>query len=204
MGTQVRFPSPVKDWNALIAQTRPASADQPEVIPWVFYGTQDFASSWTSVNFFSTVQNDQTLSNIEQPNQLPAEQFFELHYIGFEFFPPDQASTTAFADDVRAILYEARAWVQFSLSNKLYGQYPLSHLNPPGGLVNNIAGTPAANALAASPKIGSIGAGMWVNGAISIPPKQTFNVRVLGNAAVLSATVQGRMSLHGNLYRRVL
>lgn len=201
-GGQLRWKSPAKTWDSLIAQTRPLSADYPEVIPFSLYDTQALATNWTAVNFFGAVNNNKGLGNISQPNTLPAEQFLEIHLISFELFQPAPLTTLVFAQDVAAIYYTASPVVTFQLADKTYGQYPLTHLNPPGGVTYLPATGNAVDM--AQPVVGAIGAGQWVNGAISIPPKQTFTVNMTAVAAALGVTRNGRFAFHGNLYRRVL
>jgi len=201
-GGQLRWRSPAKRWDDLIAQTRPSSADFPEVIPFALYDTATLATLWTAVNFFGAVNNNKGLGNISQPNTLPAEQFLEVHVVTAELFQPVPVADLTFSTDVAAIWYTASPVVTWALADKTYGQYPLSHLNPPGGVTYIPATGNAVNM--AQPVIGGIGAGQWINGAISIPPKQTFTVNMTGVAAALVASRQLRFAFHGNLYRRVL
>lgn len=123
----------------LDAIANPISADQPEVVPWALYDTQPFTNaSAAPISFFTAVQNDKTLSNMEGPGQLPDPQYMIVQYVAFDLLQPatlgvDAAVNPSIAN-LSNILTTCRATFTFSMSNKSYGSFPLSMCASTGGV----------------------------------------------------------------------
>jgi hypothetical protein len=214
LGAMVIIPwMPAKDRNTLENIANPQQANQPEVIPWQLYDTQDIANAAAGpFSFFVTQNNDKTLSNMEGPGQLPDPQYFETFYLAADFLQIPTA--TALANEpnqalanVENILKTCRATVTVNLANKRYGPFSLTMCHSTGGATFSGYGYgTAANGTSAGVVNNGIpgSGGFPFSGALVIPPKTGFDVVVaLGAAATVSATVKLRLSLVGNLYRKV-
>lgn len=204
----VRYPVNPQTYQALAAAGSAASANQPEVVPYVFYDSQDFASNWTSVAFFASTSSDATISNIEQPNTISAEQFFNIWAITLDWLIAATAVTAAGAasivDDLAQIQAGARAIFNMQISQKKYLQVPIHALHSSGGINATIVGSTTANSMTNYAQNWYPDGGYNIGGALLLPPKQTFQVTVTGVAATLVATRKGRISMHGPLFRRVV
>jgi hypothetical protein len=206
---------PAKTRDDLEAIINPQQANQPEVVPWQLYDTQDIANAAAGPFTFFVNQNaDKTLSNMEGPGQLPDPQFFECYYLSCDILQVPAATAqaaepnTALAN-VENILKTCRATFTFNMSNKRYGPFSLTMAHATGGATGSGYGygTAANGTSAFLVNNGIPGSGGFpFSGALVIPPKTGFDVTVnLGVAAtILVATVKMRISLVGNLYRRVL
>lgn len=204
----VRYPIVAFTYDQLNLDSRPGNAQQPEAIPYVWYDSQDFASSWTSVSFFSATNSDPTLSNIEQGNTFSAEQYFRWFAVTLDWLiaATSQASSGApvIVDDLLQILNGARAIFNLNIAQKKYSQIPLHAIHSSGGIfVNYQLGTPSSSGLGNYASNWYPDGGYNIGGSIVFPPKQTFTCTVTGVAATLGATRKGRISLHGVLYRPV-
>lgn len=204
----------------VVARTRPAlaraanpqSAQEPEALPWVLYDTQAWTTAVTTTQtYFTTVQNDKTLGNMEGPGQLPDPQYFEIHYIGCDFLlSPNSVAAVAAAgplNDIAQFLFAQRGTWTFNVSNKRVGPFPLSFLHASGGPTGYLAITNAAAAQKNEfANNGIFDGGFCVGGAIIIPPKVSFDVTLaLAAAATLQTSpLNVRVWMAGALYRRVL
>ena len=204
----VRFPINAYTKDQLNAMANPASVGQPEAIPFTFYDSQNFATLWTGVTFFATVQNDPTLGNIQQSNTLSAEQWFILYAITLDWLiaATTQASSGAptIVDDLLQIMNGARAIVNLQIAMKQYIQAPIHNFHSSGGI--NVAyqlGTPTGSGLGNYAQNWYPDGGYAVNGSIVLLPRQTFQFTVSGVAAALVATRMGRFTMHGVLERPV-
>lgn len=206
---------PVQTENQLKAQANPASANQPEALPWFLYDTQDIASAVTTpLTFFNTVQTDRSLGNMTSAGQLPDPQYFVVHYVTCDLLQIPTLTTTADATgaigNIDQILKTARAHWTINISDKLYGNFPLTLCHSTGGATG--AGVWGQNTNATtvnSFQAGNNGmpgsGGFPILGALVIPPKVGFSLTLnFGAAPTLTATVKCRMGLAGVLYRRVL
>jgi hypothetical protein len=203
----LKFPVRPKNFADVAALSTAASASQPETIPWVYYDTQDFVSNWTRVSFFATPQNDRTLGNIEQGGTIPADTYFQIFSLNVDFLIAASASTAApaaaIADDLAQILFGSRAILNLTIANKNYGPIPLTYCHSSGGLIIDWQGTPAAAAILNFAQNAPADGGYWVDGAIILPPNQSFTMTVEGVAAALVATRKVRLSMAGVKYRPV-
>lgn len=202
--------APVMTSGELAAAANPASAGQPEAIPWFLYDTQNYVdNSTTRLQFFQTVQTDRTLGNMEAAGQLPDPQYFIIHYVTCDIL---RVPTTAAGgqdgaiNDLELLLKSGRAIWTFNMSNKSYGPFPLTLCHSTGGTTGQGWGTFTAEESIQYANNGIPGSGGFpFLGALVIPPKVGFNVTLELAAAVnISADVYIRLGLAGVLYRRVL
>ncbi len=203
----------------VVARTRPAlaraanpqSAKEPEALPWVLFDTQ----SWTTAvdatkTYFTAVQNDKTLGNMEGPGQLPDPQYYEIHYIGCDFLLQEQfqaaAAATGPITDILQFLFAQRGIFTFNISNKRVGPFPLSFLHASGGATGYVSTNSATTGKVEFANNGIFDGGFCVGGALLIPPKVSFDVTVqLAAAPTLNTSpLNVRVWLAGALYRRVL
>lgn len=204
----VRFKIVPKLYTQLAQQAAPASSTQPEAIPFTYFDQENFASNWTNVSFFSIVQQDPTLGNIQQQNTLSADQYFQLEAITLDWIiaATSQASSGApqIVDDLLSIMNGARALVTMQMAMKIYVQTPIHCFHSSGGI--NVAyqlGQPGGSALGNYAQNWYPDGGYNMGGAVLLPPRQTFTFTVNGVASVLNATRAGRFTMWGTLYRKV-
>lgn len=198
----------------LDALANPLSASQPEVVPWQLFDTQTVANAAAGpFTYFTALNTDKTLCNMEGPGQLPDPQYMVVHYVACDILQIPTA--TALANEpnqglgnVENLLKTCRATFTFNMSNKRYGPFSLTMCHATGGATGSGYGygTAASGTSTFLVNNGIPGSGGYpFSGALIIPPKIGFDVTLnLGAAATLSASVNVRMSLVGALYRRVL
>lgn len=194
----------------------PQMVNQPEVVPWQLYDTQGVATGvTTTLTYYQTINGDKTLSNMEGPGQLPDPQYLVVHYVACDILqiPTTTAITATTNNDglanVGAILKTARASFEVNMSNKRYGPFSLTMCHATGGETGGVmgVGTLAAAVAASYVNNGVPGSGGFpFSGALVIPPKIGFDVKILFGAAptIVGGPINTRMSLVGALYRRVL
>lgn len=189
----------------------PERAGLPEAIPYVFYDTQLYTSAATlQLNFFTGVNADKSMSNMESGGQFPDPQYFEVQFIGCDILIDASlagASTEVGAlDDIQKLVLVSRARFTFTMAQKAYGPIPLSFLHGSGGATGVIgASLTAPNAI----QVGNNGifdGGYHIGGAIIIPPKVGFATTIdFAAAQTLNAgNVNVRLWMHGTWHRRVL
>src|SRR5712671_3932176 len=203
----------------VVARTRPAlaraanpqSAKEPEALPWVLYDTQAWTTALTTTQtYFTAVQNDKTLGNMEGPGQLPDPQYFEVHYIGCDFLLPEQflvaAAATGPITDIIQFLFTQRGIFTFNISNKRVGPFPLSFLHASGGATGFLATNSATVGKLEYANNGIFDGGFCVGGALLIPPKVAFDITVAlaGVPTLTNTPLNVRIWMAGALYRRVL
>lgn len=192
----------------------PEQANQPEVIPWALYDTQNLTTaSAAPLTFFVNQNNDKTLSNMEGPGQLPDPQFFQLFYVAADILQIPVATAlagepNAAIANVENVLKTNRATFSLTLANKNYGPFPLTFAHSTGGATFSgyAYGTAANGTSAGVTNNGIPGTGGFpFSGALVIPPKNSFNVTVqfAGALTLVGGPIPLRMCLVGNLYRRV-
>lgn len=202
----LKYPVRALNYPEVKALSEPATAGQPEVIPWVYFDTQDFVTNWTRVSFFANPQNDPTLGNIEQGGTMPADTYFQVFSFNVDFLVSSvvTAATPTQVNDLLQIMNGARATLQFTIANKNYGPLPLSFCHSSGGIKATLSQSEAA--LAGIFNYGQNAdpdGGWWVDGAVILPPRQSFSITVIGVAAALTATRSVRFSMAGVKYRSV-
>jgi hypothetical protein len=203
----MKYPTRASSYPVLFQNANVNNASLPEALPWIYYDQQNYATNWVNTAHFAATQSDLTLGNIEQPNTIAGEQYFMIYAITADFqmgISNIGSSTQAPQfDDARIIMETARATLVMLLAQKLMFRIPLAACHAIGGFQAWVCGTPGgSNIFNAVQNMASDGA-WWCDGAIILPPRQTFNINVIGVAAALSATRAIRLSLHGVLYRPV-
>lgn len=187
----------------------PPSGGSPEAIWHCAYDTQTFVDNTTlSLDFFTAVNADKTLSNMESAGQFPAPQVYNMHGINADLWPAagpisTSASNVGNANDLALILQVGRPSWLFTLQNKTYGRYPLTLLHATGG-PEIFFGT--AIATPGSLQYGrNLAHGGWdYSGSITIPAQTSFQFNVIWGA--LQDTTQNwllRINLFGVLSRAV-
>lgn len=203
----MKYATRASSYPALFQNANVTNASLPEAIPWIYYDCQDFATTWTSVSFFAATQSDKTLSNIEQPNTIAGEQYFMIYAITFDFLmgASTQGSSAAATqlDDARIIMETARATLTMTLAQKMVFRIPLAACHAIGGFQAWVAGTPPNSAVLNSVQNMASDGAWWCDGALILPPRQSFELTVTGSSSALTATRKCRLSLHGVLYRPV-
>jgi len=202
----LKFPVRPFNFGEMAALASPASASQPEAIPFTYYDTQDFVTNWTRVSFFANPQNDPTLGNIEQGGTLPIDTYFQIYSINLDWLVSSvvTAATPTQVNDLLQILNGSRAILQLTIAQKQYGPWPLSFVHSSGGIRATLSQSEAA--LAGIFNYGTnydADGGLWLDGAIILSPRQSFTMTISGVAAALTATRQGRLSMTGVKYRQV-
>lgn len=200
--SQVRFRKVPKSYVQLEAQARASDPNAPEFVSWCYYDTVGTGTTIVAAySFFSTAQSDVTLGNLQQPNTVPSEEYFELHGIFLEPLVPITAASEVNVNNLITFYYVARPVLQVNYANKLYGQFPISHLTRPGGFSVTSAIVTHSEAF-----WNSDGAGVWIDGALLFQPRQTFTfvVTAVAGGSITTASLLMRMSLYGTKYRRVL
>ena len=199
----------------LMRLANPEMANQPEVLPWILYDTQVFTSaSTTSLSFFTTLQTNKSLGNMESAGQLPDPQFFEMHYIGCDIMrvvTTAAGATPGAIDDIQKVLFgdagtgaDAGRFT-FTMSNKRFGPFPLSFCHASGGATGFGWGTFTAEESLQYGNNSIPDGGFYCGGTIIIPPKIGFDVTLdWGGTIPLASNVAVRMNLVGVLHRRVL
>jgi hypothetical protein len=193
----------------------PQQANQPEVVPWQLFDTQSIATAAAGpFTYFTALNVDKTLCNMEGPGQLPDPQYFIVQYVAADILQIPTATAlagepNAALANVENLLKTCRASFTFNMSNKRYGPFSLTMCHATGGSAFSGYGygTAANGTSAGAVNNGNMGSGGFpFCGALVIPPKTGFDVTInLGAAATLvGGPINVRVSLVGQLYRRVL
>lgn len=204
----VRFEVKAFTYDQLKRDANPATVNQPETIPWVWWDSQDITTNFGTVYFFASTSNDPTIANIQQANTLSADQYFRVFAVTADFLiGASGTSSTAplIVDDLLGIQNTARTFFRFDMNQKQYANTPLTCLHSSGGIFVNLQlGTPTASGLTVAAQNWAPDGGWWVGGSWVLPPRQTFQSWLQGAAVTLNATRKTRISLHGALSRKVL
>lgn len=190
---------------------QPELYGQPEFIPWGYYDSQDFVTSFGSVSFFASTNSDPTITNMTQAGAMPADQYFRPFCFTLDWLIGATSITSSGAvpivDDLLGIQNTARSIFYFSISNKLYCQVGLHALHSSGGIyVSYQTGNPTGSGLGNYGMNWFPDGGYWVNGAFVLSPRNSFTCAITPAAAsvALSSTRKGRVTMWGPLGRRVL
>ena len=114
-------------------------ANEPECIPWGLYDTQSIATGTAGpLVYYQTINSDKTLSNMEGPGQLPDPQFLVVQYVAADMLVIPAATALAAEpntawSDLENVLKKVRGTFEISMSNKLYGPFPLMMCQGLGG-----------------------------------------------------------------------
>lgn len=203
--------------SAVLAAATPPSGASQEAIYDQRFDTQMYPAAGTrTLTFFSAVNADKTLSNMEAAGQFPAPQSFRIHQIACDIFPAAAGlSYNAAADavgnvnDMQKILFQARPTWLLNISSKLYGPYSLTLLHGTGGPQGFIAesGESAATTLTGIQHARNETSPGWnYDGSVIIPEQTAFSVTINFQNTLVPVSVDNliRISLCGILQRRVL
>ena len=202
----MKFPVRARTLRKLAEMAEPTavSGGQSEALAWCFYDTVVYTSAATTqVTFFTTTRANQQLSNLNGRG-LPTPQYFEIFSFNLDVLTPAGNNTPL--EDTWEILngtgtaaQGGPSW-QFVLADKNLGPFPLRTMQGLGGLRGFTTQTTTEWA-----QNGDGSGGFWEDGAIVIPPNQTFSIVLTWPAAVtLSADRALVASMSGVLHRRVL
>lgn len=194
---------------AQMAEPQAVKGGQSEALSWIFYDTATYTSAATTeLTFFTTTRANRQLSNLNGRG-LPTPQYFEIFSFNLDVLTP--AGTSTPIEDTWEILngtgvagQGGPTWT-FILADKQVGPFPLTAIHGLGGLRGSFT-TPTTGAAGAWAQNGDgSSSGYFADGAIVVPPNQTFSVVVTWPAALtLSADRDIRASMCGVLHRRVL
>jgi hypothetical protein len=210
-----RYAIEARTASELAAMVTPASGTDLEALPWILYDTNTsaFANAATSLDviFYTATNIDKTLCNLEAAGQLPIPQVLEVAGMTVDILAVPQAGTsttvTGPISDIANILKTVRSAVKFTLSNKLYGIFPLTAYHATGGEVGFISGTYTAVAASSTANNGIMDGGWWVDGAIVIPSQQQFVFEIITSSTALTllqTPMPVRPGIWGPIHRRVL
>jgi len=188
----------------------PEDFQEGETVPFCLFDTQLYTSgATTELTYFTAAQADRTLSNLQGGSQLPDPQYFEIHNIGFDILADattGAGAETGALDDVAKLMLVGRPFFVLTISDKLYGNGPLSLAHTSGGPVGNGWGTfTAEESIQIATNSYPDGGWNW-HGGVVIPPKVGFSCVIRWSAAQTLAigNTQLRLWMLGLLHRRVL
>ena len=202
----MRFPVRARTLAQLSEMAEPTSVSggNSEALAWTFFDTATYTSGTTTqLTYFTTTRANSQLSNLNGRG-LPTPQYFEIYFFNFDILTPAGNNTPI--EDTWDIIngtgtagQGAPTW-QFVLADKVTGPFPLRQLHGLGG-VEGFTTQPTT-------EFGNNGNGQGTfatDGAIVIPPNQTFQIVLTWPAAVtLSASRDLVLSMTGVLHRRIL
>ena len=184
-------------------------AGEPESLPYIFYDSQLYTSGTTvSQDFFTNVNTDRTLSNMETAGVLPQPHVFEVHRLFVDVLsrPSDNGAATPLGqiDDLAQLFHTARATITFTMASKTLGPIPLRAIGPSHSIQGAISGTFTAPVVHQAGWRAFTG-GYPINGLIVIPPQQRFGFTInYASASTLEGgNVYVALSLLGALHRKV-
>ena len=204
-------------YQQLDAMSRPGNAEQPEALPWILFDTQTFVSGTTTrLEFFTTLQTNKSLGNLDLAGSLTRGEFFMIHSIGLDILVPPLLSATATPEigaisEVYELLFGDAATggdsgrFSFNMLSKNIGPFPLSFLHASGGPTGfGWAGDTATGQEAASYANNGIFDGGFPFGKLVIAPNTQFSlVLEWGGAVTLVADRALRVWMNGVKYRPV-
>lgn len=199
--------------SAVLAQATPPSGASQEAIYDQRFDTQTYpAAGIRTLTFFSNVNADKTLSNMEAAGQFPAPQSFRIHQVACDIFPAaaglsSSADATGNVNDLVKILYQSRPTWQLNISSKLYGPYSLTLLHGTGGPQGflGVAGTAGAVTDVQHAR-NETSPGWDYCGSLIIPEQTAFSIVVNFQNTLVPIAVDHliRVSILGIMQRRVL
>lgn len=204
------YPVVAKSREELVRQSTPESIPegQSEAIPAILFDTELYESGVTTqATFFTTARASRRLSNLNGAG-LPSPNFFEAMYFTFNARIPPAVDGTPLLD-VWSLLNGDPAvdqgWptFRFVLADKQIGPYPLLALHSLGGITGFTTNVTESYANNSTPD----GSGTFcLDGAVTIPPTQTFTIEIEWPSAVTlgNGDTQIMAAMLGVLHRRVL
>ena len=210
-------------YQELVAAVNPSSAGGPETIPWWFYDTQTYTSgSTTELQYFAAQQSARDLGNLPTGGALPDPNFFAIAFINLDFM--QNASGTPYTttsagatlpantgalNDIGSLLLSGRGRFTLTLSDKLYGPWPLSVTGGTGAALGFLSDTNATTAAASQAvthqfAYNALHGGAYIGNRIILPPKVGWFITADWPAALtLTGDYRTRFVLYGPYYRRV-
>lgn len=195
----------------LTKSVSPGGKGDMEGVPMPLYDTQQYVSTvTTSLTFFTlAAAAGNFASNMTQGGQLPNPDFHVVQCITLDVMGLDPVvGATTNDQDLYYILNGITAgqspFVSLKFASKDYGPWPITALHGTGGVTGSLfgtaAGTPVENANNSVPD-----GGVWIGGAIVIPPLQAFSVTIQWPAAVTLTTTPLwlKVGLWGTYYRQI-
>lgn len=210
-------PTRLKTFAELRRGITPLIPGQPEMIPWVWYDSQTYTSGTTTqLDFFTSVQSDKVLGNMEAAGQIPAPMFFDLYHLTvyFDIVPSAvavgaTASNDGALDDVALL---SRGSVELQIAQKIYFKDKIYACPAGGGIYGGVSNAGTYTATDGDQYQFAANGYPHANnknnffGMITIPHNQSFFVRMNWSSALTlnngNTTIVSR--LEGYLYRRVL
>lgn len=202
-------------YQQLDIMSRPGNANQPEALPWVLFDTQTFTSGTTTrLEFFTTLQTNKSLGNLDLAGSLTRGEYFMIHSIGLDILTPVtqtiSTSEVGAISDVQELLFgdattggDAGRFT-FNMLSKSIGPFPLSFLHASGGPTGFLnSGNTAASPVVQYANNGIFDGG-FPFGKVVIAPNTQFSVVLeWGGAITLVADRALRVWMNGTKYRPV-
>lgn len=192
-------------------------ANWSEVVWWQYFDSQAYVSGTTTKQtFFAAPSADRTLSNLEQPGQIPAPGQFEIYNIMFDVRSTlpvtlqtvaGPLTTAGVLNDLALLisgLNERPTWT-FFLSGKEYGPFTLLTLGGSGGVTGFGYGSSIATSSGQIQYARNDPSNGWnYFGSLIIVEQSNFKVVLNWNAAAtLTADKLNVVSMQGVLSRKV-
>jgi hypothetical protein len=201
----MRFPVQPKSARKLEEIARPPSGKGiTEAIPFIYYDTAEYIDNTTqNLVFFTETRANRNLSNLSPAGSLPTPYYFEIFGFCLDvLLLPAAANWT----DVWSLILgdgtSGAPFFNFTMSDKTYGPYPLSALHATGGITGF---SDAAAAPIQSANNASWDGGFFTDGAIVIPPNESFRAEIQWAEPVdITGDTRMRVSMYGTLHRKVL
>lgn len=179
-------------YQQLDALSQPASANQPEALPWVLYSTKTFTSaSTTTLQFFDGAEGaDLSLTNVPAAGQLSEHEYFRIMSVGLDILGRPTTSAggqLGILDDIHQIALTGLGRWEILFNDKKFGPFPISFLHGSGGAVGIGWGTFTAEESIEHANNGVFDGGFWVGGTYTIRPKMVFPMTMTWPAALTLA-----------------
>jgi len=209
----------------LVQRSKPGrgGADVAEANVDVLYDTQTaLAAGLSTLRFFTAVNADQTLSNMELSGSLAADTFFDVYRIFIDANRLPTATNIAgvgagptptaagVVNDLAAILHTGRGVATFRMFDKPVGPIPLTFFGSSGSVEGQTALALSGAYTAATTQQVHIQTarmpdnGGWpVNGLVRIPPQTKFSLAIeFASGVTIGTDTPLRVTFLGVKYRR--
>lgn len=227
MGQKLQMPTGIQtfDYDSLKSRGTPArgGGQVAEANIDVLYDTQTAAAAGLAqLNFFTTVNADQTLSNMELAGSLPADTYFDVwrifidanrlptatNIVGAGVGPTPTAAGVL--NDIATILHTGRGTFTFTMFNKPVGPIPLTFFGSSGSVEGQMAlalagAYTAANSQQVHQQFARMpdNGGWPANGTFRIPPQVKFGCQLnFAGGVTLTTDTPLKIVLLGVKYRR--
>ena len=202
----MRFPVRARTLEQLRQMAEPTvvAGGNSEALAWTLFDTATYVSATTTqLTFFTTSRANQQLTNLNGGG-LPNPQYFEIYFFNLDLLSPagnftPLANTWDIVSGTGVAGVGGPTW-SFTLADKVMGTFPLRTLHGLGGVEGFTTQTTTEYANNGN------GQGTFAtDGAVVIPPTQTFSVNLTWPVAVtLSGNLDIVASMTGVLHRRIL